>query len=173
MGCRKINRLIEEYLDGSLSAPQSRRVEAHVRRCAACAAGLAESRQLAGLLRDAASYQVSPGFEARLESRRQETTAHSPLRSWWERFQLSAAWRARRPAYATALAGAILVAVVFLPRFFPAPNEQPGPGLAPTVSVETYIEDYRLFSQLGELDTADYELLEVTEGVNYGETFIE
>jgi anti-sigma factor RsiW len=112
MTCRKIQHQIQVYLDGAASPAEREQVDAHVARCEACARVLAESRELAGLLRGVPDCRVSADFERKLARSLSATAPKPAARAWWERFRVHNEWRLRVPATLAAgsLAGVLLVA---------------------------------------------------------------
>lgn len=116
MSCRKIQFLIQAYLDGESSAAESAAVERHVAACPECAADLASSRQLLSVLGASPQRKVSAGFEERLCAALAESRPKSGLTAWWERLRLQHEWRVRVPALVTSgsLAAALLAGLVTL-----------------------------------------------------------
>lgn len=116
MSCRKVQFLIQGYLDGEASAPERALVEQHVARCRACEAELKSGRALAGLLSGSPTRPVSDAFETRLMAAVEAARPASPPAAWWERFRLRFEWRLRFPALMTAgsFAAAALAGLVYL-----------------------------------------------------------
>lgn len=110
MSCRKIQFLIQGYLDGEATSAERAAVEQHVERCGACAAELASSRQLLGLLGQDPQRSVSADFEQNLRAALRETRPAPGVAAWWERLRLQLEWRLRVPALVTA--GSLAVALV-------------------------------------------------------------
>lgn len=117
MSCRKIQQLIQAYVDGEVSPAERSRVEAHVDQCAACAGALRETRQLTALLAGAPERRVSDRFEHDLMAALQRAEPQAAPAAWWERFRLRFEWRVRMPALATAggLAAALVVSLAVTP----------------------------------------------------------
>jgi len=102
MNCARIRRLIEAYVDGAASGAERQAVDEHLARCAACARGMVESRQVVGLLASMPERRVSASFEANLMAAVRQTAPASEGAAWWERFRLRFEWRLRVPALVTA-----------------------------------------------------------------------
>lgn len=117
MNC-EMKSLISEYVDGTLTPNQRRRVQAHLEQCASCA-GLAEDFQaMSHLLQGLPTAQTSPEFDSRLTARLARTRRPSPLTSWLRRAG-STLWpssSALRPALALGAALLVMVGVMFHPQ---------------------------------------------------------
>ena len=118
MSCRRIERLIESYVDGEASGGERETVERHVSGCAACAVVVEESRRLRALLAGAPQREVSAAFERNLAAALQEVPSASGSAAWWERFRLRFEWRLRVPALVTAgsVAASALAVSLILPQ---------------------------------------------------------
>lgn len=104
------------YLDACLSEAERRRLDTHLAACAACRAQLEELRAVLGVLEEWKVAEASPGFDAALRAR-----LSAELRK-------PQPWYALRPAYAVALAAAVLTAIgVGLWRSAPSPTPAPPP----------------------------------------------
>jgi anti-sigma factor RsiW len=114
MICRRVELLIQAYVDGAASRGEREVVDAHVSRCGRCAAAMAESRRLVAVLAGAPAREVSDTFERNLMAAVRHAAPVSSRAAWWERFQLRFEWRLRVPAMVTAgsLAVAVIAAVV-------------------------------------------------------------
>ncbi|MFQ5778328.1 MAG: anti-sigma factor family protein [Terriglobia bacterium] len=107
---------VVSYLDGRLSPDERTRVDQHLTGCIACRERLGELRSLLEVLGEWKPVEPSPGFDAALRARLADE-AVAPL-----------GWTWLRPAYAGALAVAVLAAVAFSlwqlsPPETPAPPE--------------------------------------------------
>ncbi|MDD5628252.1 MAG: anti-sigma factor [Elusimicrobia bacterium] len=80
MGHEKEN--LSGYLDGVLSDAERGRVEAHLKGCAECRAGLEELRQVSALVRGLPQKPLPAGFLRRLESRRRTPERAEGWASW-------------------------------------------------------------------------------------------
>ncbi|MBI4466519.1 MAG: zf-HC2 domain-containing protein [Acidobacteria bacterium] len=89
------------YLDARLSDTERRRLDLHLADCAACRARRDELRALLGVLGEWEAVEPSPGFDAALQARLEEE-AQRPV------------WFGLRPAYAVALAGAVVAVIGLL-----------------------------------------------------------
>lgn len=69
MNCNDVLERLSPYLDGELSPFEQAQVDAHLRKCAACAEELALLRQTVALLRDLEEVEVPAGFRADLRAR--------------------------------------------------------------------------------------------------------
>ncbi len=128
MNCRKIEPLLSEYLNNSLSARETLAVDRHLSECNACARLLNEMRQTVSLLASAPRREVSPDFMANLQARLAQTPAPTPRRVW--RDNLRAMFRPRTlPAWGMAAAACALLLFLPIPRHVitppPAPNDTP------------------------------------------------
>lgn len=114
MTCRKVQFLIQSYVDGAAARPEREAVDAHVVRCPECARALAGSRQLVSLLASAGKQEVSDAFDRRLTAAIRKTEPASPRAASWERLRLQLEWRLRVPAMVTSagLAAAVIAALV-------------------------------------------------------------
>ena len=114
MSCRKIQFLIEAYVDGAASPLEREQVDAHVAQCEACARALAASRQLTSVMHATPARAVSDDFERKLARALQNTQPKPEAAAWWERFRVRFEWRLRVPALAAAasLAAAVFVGAV-------------------------------------------------------------
>lgn len=107
------------YLDGRVSEAERRRLDDHLAACADCRTHLYELRALMGVLADWTAAEPSAGFDAALRARfAEEANRPQP-------------WYAVRPAYAVALAAAV-VAALGLTLWQPAPPEANPPSVAQT-----------------------------------------
>ncbi|HLK50347.1 MAG TPA: zf-HC2 domain-containing protein, partial [Bryobacteraceae bacterium] len=68
MTCAEAEPLLDAYLDGELDLMRSLDLEAHARRCAACAAALETEKQLSAAVAQAPYYRAAPSLRARLQS---------------------------------------------------------------------------------------------------------
>jgi anti-sigma factor RsiW len=106
------------YLDGGLEAPERSRVDEHLAACDACRARLDEMRSVMGVLDEWKAVEASPAFDAALRARlEQEKT--QPV-----------GWLVFRPAYAVALAAAVLLALALT--FWPSATPGPAPDMVQT-----------------------------------------
>lgn len=116
MSCKRIERLIESYVDNAASADERQAVETHVAECSPCAASLATSRRLLSMLNAAPERKVDGGFETRLFAALSEQAPEPSRAAWWERFRLQFEWRFRMPALAASgLAVAVICGVIAPP----------------------------------------------------------
>lgn len=114
MSCRKIQLLIEAYVDGAASPSEREQVDAHVAHCEGCARALASSRQLISVMRSMPARAASDEFERKLALAIQNTQPKPEAAAWWDRFRVRFEWRLRVPALAAAasLAAAVIVGLV-------------------------------------------------------------
>ncbi|MFN3653355.1 MAG: anti-sigma factor family protein [Armatimonadota bacterium] len=129
MKCGRIERLIQKYVDGTLSPSERALVEQHVSECSGCDRALADARQLVSLLRGLPQRTLSDSFDERLMAAIRETTPAPAPVAWWQRFRLQFDWRLRAPAMMTAAAVAAGVLGAFLLPHLgeeraPAPSER-------------------------------------------------
>jgi predicted anti-sigma-YlaC factor YlaD len=94
-GCAKYEALLEDYLEGALSAAGSKGVEEHWRNCAACRSALDEASASVGLLRRAGPTEgPGPAFArtvmARIRELEQERSAERA--GFWQPL-VSLGWR--------------------------------------------------------------------------------
>jgi anti-sigma factor RsiW len=109
-----MQRMIQEYLDGTAGSAERATVESHVAGCEGCAHALAESRKLMSLLSAMPERRVSDDFERNLQRSLQQAAPAAPVTAWWERFRLQFEWRLRVPAMVAAgsMAVALFASVV-------------------------------------------------------------
>lgn len=115
MNCEK--PLISEYVNGTLTPEQRRRVHAHVEECKSCARLADDFRTMGRLLNTLPTAQTSAGFENRLAERLAQARRPSPLASWLRRAG-GVLWPASfhlRPALALGAAIVVTAGVVFHP----------------------------------------------------------
>jgi len=80
MACEQWSAKLDTYLDGELSADETRSFDAHVRSCAGCAADALACVQLRNLVRTAGrSFTPSPDFRMRVLSPKRK---RKPLFAW-------------------------------------------------------------------------------------------
>jgi anti-sigma factor RsiW len=117
LGCKRIQRLIESYVDNAATTDERRAVETHVAECAPCAGSLETSRRLVSLLQGAPARKVDGAFETRLFAALEEQEPAPARAAWWERFRLQFEWRFRMPALVTAsgLAAAAICGIIAPP----------------------------------------------------------
>ncbi len=115
--CKKIQSLIEGYVDQAATADERRAVETHVAECSPCAGNLEASQRLVSMLRSAPERQVDSAFETRLFAALGDQEPAPSRAAWWERFRLQFEWKLRMPALMTAsgLAVAVLCGVIAPP----------------------------------------------------------
>ena len=129
MDCKRVQRLLNEYVDEVLSARATWDVNRHLAECHDCTRVLNELRRTVRLLALAPRHQPAPAFEERLAVRiaRMEPM---PQRGW-----VHGARELFRPATAPAWGAALLAASLCL--LILLPQRPPGPGESPGVRVET------------------------------------
>jgi mycothiol system anti-sigma-R factor len=102
-GCAALSTRLAALLDGELSLPERRELEAHLRTCPRCAAELEQERAARSVLRDAAARMEAPAY---LRSRVESSLARAAVRR--------SAWRRLLPFTGLAAAIAILAIAGFL-----------------------------------------------------------
>jgi anti-sigma factor RsiW len=124
MDCRKIEPMLSEYLNNSLSARETLAVDRHLSECKACARFLNEMRQTVSLLAYAPRREVSEDFMANLQARLAQTPPPTPRRVW--RDNLRAIFRPRTlPAWGMATAACALLVFMLIPRQVMTPPAAP------------------------------------------------
>lgn len=113
LDCKKIQAVLSEYIDGTLTPTEAQAAKQHLASCAVCAKIVEEltqtSRLLAFLPRNEPSDRFQAQLAARLANQRlrpRPTTPAERLSAWWIRPLV-------RPAVASGLAVAALVPVAF------------------------------------------------------------
>ena len=125
MNCGKIQRLIQEYVDGEGSVADRAAVECHVTGCAGCRRTLEEAQQLASWMSVRSTRSVSADFDRKLMAAIQQTVPAPRPQAWWERLCVRFEWRLRLPAMVAAGSVATaLVAALVVPQFVSAPNDE-------------------------------------------------
>ena len=110
MNCRKIEFLIQSYVDGSATGQERESVDRHVGGCESCARVLRQSRQLVAALSTLPAHRVGEAFERNLAAAVQHTAPVSRSEAGWERFRLLFDWKLRSPALLAA--GSLATALV-------------------------------------------------------------
>ena len=62
MECRKLRRILHEYIDGRLSERKARLVEEHIRDCSGCAAEIDSLKEMRSLLRTAGEVKMPDAY---------------------------------------------------------------------------------------------------------------
>ncbi len=104
-----IEELYSDYLDGTLAAAESERVEEHLRSCGQCAAELAALRELTADLRELPQLPLPASFNVGVRERLR-LTHPIPLFSW------------RNPTFSGAIAALLLLGVFIALQHQPAPH---------------------------------------------------
>jgi anti-sigma factor RsiW len=131
--CKKIQHLIEPYLDEELSKSKKERVERHLHACESCQLSLEALKLQGGLLREQMEEQADQvdftGFEDRVLARiREEKPPTFTERAGaWVR-EVAYYYRA---VWITSLATAVLLLAVLVPLL----SRDAGPGVEPDVQV--------------------------------------
>ncbi len=112
MECRKITTLIPDYADGLLGPAEAARVEAHLKKCRSCAAGLEDYRAYAGRMRGLARMKAPDGFMKELHER---LGSAPQKRGFIERIFFPL--KIKLPLEAAGLAAACVVMVIFFDPF--------------------------------------------------------
>ncbi len=134
--CGRMQILLSDYIDNTLSGRQVWEVERHLAECRVCADQAHEMQATVQLLQAAPRYDTGDDFMAKLHARLdtvEPEQARSPLaglRDWLG--SLPSALNSRRaPALALGMAMAVLALLTFLPRPTPTNPVLPGPGTPP------------------------------------------
>lgn len=69
MDCRRAERILQDYLDGSLGGDLSRSVQRHIQACPACSGEAVRYRKLYSLLTEVPPAEVPAGFAERVLAR--------------------------------------------------------------------------------------------------------
>jgi hypothetical protein len=69
VNCQATNKLLQDYIDGRLSGPDSEFVSAHLEQCAACTKNYQNTLSVIELLKDVRVPPTSPDFTARVLAR--------------------------------------------------------------------------------------------------------
>jgi anti-sigma factor RsiW len=150
------------YLDGCLEAAERTEVDQHLAACDACRTRLGEMRSLMGVLDEWKAAEASPAFDAALRARLDEEKTKR------------VGWFVFRPAYAAALAAAILLALA-LTFWSTGVPETDAPGLAQTPQATQEVAQGLEEVDLPELftgeETEDLAALEVLENYELLEQF--
>ena len=124
MKCNKMQPLLSEYVDNSLSARETWEVDRHVTQCYECARVLNELRRTVELVGSADRYEVSPEFVDRLETRISGIEPNAPRGAWLG--GLGRIFRHRAlPAWGLAVASCALAILVFIPHPEPGGSQPP------------------------------------------------
>jgi anti-sigma factor RsiW len=168
MNCRRSQREIYEYVDGSLSSRAQAAAERHLSGCAACRQALIQEQQTARSLSDkfrraTASLQLPPEFGHRvlaaLADERRAPGEHQAVALFWRRL----AW----PLAAAASGLLLLAGFFFLVRALGLGTAHPHPrsaGGEVTVQLSYVVPTYT-FRQDGEfvIDALSYRTIVVNE----------
>ena len=110
------------FIDGALTAAEAANVEAHLARCPACRADLAQLRATVTLVREVEPVQVPDGFAAAVRGRLERLSA-VPQRSMWPRWRLAlprSGWTWKATAAAASLALVAIFAVNLVRELVPS-----------------------------------------------------
>jgi anti-sigma factor RsiW len=144
--CREMQPLLSEYVENTLSARDTWRVEKHLTECSACAAQTRELQATVALLRNSARFDTSADFMANLHARLDglEPESARPRALWatlrdWLAGATQTLRTARVPALSLGLATTALIAVLLVPHeprdpVTPPPPASDSTGVAPIAS---------------------------------------
>jgi len=155
MGCKKLRRILPEYMDGDLSERRSALVEKHIRDCSACAAELRALEKMRSLLRTAGEGGMPDAYWDTYWERLEKKLPDKPLP-----FSLSSRiWNAIAVPLRQTAAVSRIVAYIILLAFlaYMAPNHPfkspKSPQMPARMSAESVIKEGmgdELHSRLGE-----------------------
>ena len=138
--CREARPLLPLFFDGELEARQMRAVALHSTRCPDCEHELRELEHLqeavvlhiGNLIDDIDVSQVWAGVAPRLAGRAPSWTER--WTAWWEEVRIG--WRVRGPAFAGAVAAALLVLVVLQRGSEMTPIASPAPKVRAMAKID-------------------------------------